>query len=48
MFNYDVGRRRLVTFWLYATDGRFVSSVLCMYGGLQASYLVPEMGNLPT
>lgn len=44
IFNYDVGRRRrLVTFLLYATDGRFVSSV-CMYGGLQASYLVPEMG----
>lgn len=30
MFNYDVERRRrLVTFYLYATDGRFVSSVLC-------------------
>lgn len=24
------------------------SSVVYMYGGLQASYLVPEMGNLPT
>lgn len=33
MFNYDVGRRRLVTFYSYAsslrewTDGRFISSV---------------------
>lgn len=28
MFNYDVGRRRLVTFLLYATDGRFVSTLV--------------------